>query len=235
MKRLSPFIRQARRGFTLLELAIVLLLVTALVGAIMTAAERLWDNYRIYRVVQQVMNSVQNIRDNFSNSISAFPSTTEQTNSFDSLGLLPVEMRRYPSLGPGNTPMDHALNNDYSCGVKCGSFRVFTINNVVTGSTNTAFRIVLFGISQAACIKLLMATPLADGSIGILQIGTGASSGTLTATNMPSSTSAIIYNGAQGSSGSAAYTAYTMSMTTAQAWCNTSTTTDVDLDFKLHN
>ena len=98
--------RSSARGFTLTELALVLFIVSAVVGAIWVAGQHVWDNYRVYRVFQQTMSSVQGIRDKYGNTLNvwAFAADSDQTSTFDAIGILPVEMRRTPGSAPGGSP-----------------------------------------------------------------------------------------------------------------------------------
>lgn len=224
------------RGFTLMELALVLLLVTALISAIFTAGERVWDNYAVNRVMQEVMIVVQNVRSNYSNMTPVFGPPVfplvDITPKLYADGLLPAEMLR-----PGAAAVyDHALDNS----TVGGSFHVYYVRNATLGAVGpyNAFRVVLFGITSEDCIKLLMQAPLSDGSIGIIQVGTG--NGVATIWKMAGANNAIIYNGATAIGGQA----YTMTMARAAGvppaagWCTPvapATTVDVDFDFKLVN
>jgi len=155
-----------RRGFTLTELAIVLLVAGAVVGAIWVAGGAVWSNYRIYRFSQQVITAVKNIRDQYANAVQ-LPAGPDITKTLDGLNLLPVEMRRDPSK-PGNTEMDDPFNND----LPGGSFHVL----VEAPPTPPVFRIEAQGLTQEPCIKLLTLQPLADAELGVVRIGTTTNS-----------------------------------------------------------
>jgi len=226
MRQFSTYKGKNRRGFTLLELTIVLLAMVSIIGAIWVAAEKTWDSYRVYRANQQVAEIVQNVREHYGTTIQTWPPTwpagTDITTgtpgglaSLDSLNLFPREMRRNPTAGAGNTPIDHAINNTVGGGAPAwGSFHVLTEQDPFTNFLNT-FRVSLQGLTQGSCIKLLMTAPLTDATIGIVRVGTTVSSATIN----------------NGRSGTPNVTP--MQVSTAKKWC--AVIYQVDLDFKLHN
>lgn len=247
-----PAASKSRHGFTLTELAIVLIVVAIVIGAIWVAGQMVWNNYRVYRVNQQVMTVLQNVRDYYGTSMQALPfaAGTEITVNLDGLGLIPAEMRRSPSTAPGTAPdpIDHAINNDWPAynGYSAGSFHVIAETNAAAGSaTVNVIRIALEGLTQGPCMKLLMNAPVTDvATVGLVQLGTGsmmaAAAGSMplampignTFNLLPSST-VITYGGAGGLT----TTATQITSKLAQTWCTDATgnTNEVDFDFKLHN
>lgn len=212
---------QRRRGFTLTEAALVLLVVGTVISAMWVAAEHVWSKNRVYRTTQQIANTVENIRERYGKTLMSWPaltwpSGTDVTSTFDTQGLIPFEMRRDPYAAPGSSAIDHALN-DTQTG---GSFHVLTITNPMTGQLS-AFRIQLLGVGTSSCINLLVSAPLSDSQIGYVQVGTQA----MTFSN-------LINNGnASGTSYAEVLTA-----NTAQTWCNSATNkNEVDFDFLLHS
>jgi len=208
-----------RRGFTLTELAIVMMIVSLLMAAIWVAGDRVLNNYRAYRVNQQVALVAQNIRDYYGTTIQlwtsqGFVANQNITGNLDSLlpgtNIFPSEMRR---LG-GATVIDHAINNN----IAGGSLAVLAINDPNSGRFN-AFRLQLFGLSLSDCIKLLMGAPLSSDVIGFVRVGTG---------NMAAATSSRVIKGV-----AVAANVTPMLITTARNWCNAST--EVDFDFTLAN
>lgn len=222
--------KRLRRGFTLTELAIVMMIVSLIMGAIWVAGDRVLNNYRAYRVNQQVALVVQNIRDYYGSTIQTWPAGWANiTTTLDSLlpatNIFPTEMRRNPNALPGATPIDHAINNNITGGggvATNGSFAVLAINDPNSGRFN-AFRIQLFGLSQANCINLLMTAPLTSDVIGFVQVGTN---------NMAAGRSATIVKGVAPTPPNPANT-LPMRLATATAWCNGAT--EVDFDFTLAN
>ena len=225
MKRITVFAKRKRKGFTLLELAIVLLAASAVIGALWVAGQAVWDNYRVYRVNQQITTAVQSIRDNYGNTfqtwdkhIPTWAPPLDITKPLDALSLLPVEMRRnpYAPLGPGLTEMDHVINND----VVGGSFHVFTEVDPNTLSLN-AFRIQLLGLTSGPCAKLLMTLPLTDETIGVVRIAAPPTAAYVT----------NVLNGVGVTAG-----ILPMNITTAKTWCSyPGNTNEIDIDFKLHS
>jgi hypothetical protein len=230
-KMLSSLRRGRSSGFTLTELAIVMLGFGFIIAAVWAAGTVVWTNYGVYRTSQEVTTSVQNIRDQFTAS-QVFPTAlagaagADITEGLDALNLLPVDMRRSPTLGAGATPIDHALNASWPgvAGVApaWGSFHVLAESTTPPGGPLNAMRLELQGLSQGACAKLLTASPLAP-EIGIIRIGTPVGF-TLVAQQ-------DIINGVSA-------TGITLPITPSQAalWCSAAgNTNEVDWDFKLHN
>ncbi|MDP9127853.1 MAG: prepilin-type N-terminal cleavage/methylation domain-containing protein, partial [Pseudomonadota bacterium] len=57
----------ARQGFTLVELAVVLLAIGLLTGAAWAAGSKVWQNYRVSNTVAEVMKVTQSIREYYMN------------------------------------------------------------------------------------------------------------------------------------------------------------------------
>lgn len=214
LKRAQTFSQKNQSGFTLTEVAIVLLLVAGVVSAIWVAADKVWANYRVYRVLQQVTSVVQNTRDYYNNRNQLAPAVnTPITTVLDGLdngrGIFPQEMRRNPAGGAGGA-IDHAINNT----VGGGSFIV------QVGPVQTAFRVRLLGLTSGPCTKLLMSLPLGDPQMGISRVGTA---------NM-ANTAAFDYQGNTATAGVSP-----MTVGVATGWCNAAGSgNEVDIDFNLH-
>jgi prepilin-type N-terminal cleavage/methylation domain-containing protein len=216
--------RAGRRGYTLIEIAIVLLIAAVVLGALWVAATHVWDNYRAERAAQQVTKIAQNIREYYMNAQNLpAASGTDITATLDRLTLFPVEMRRNPNAGAGLTPIDHPFNNALVSGAAPanGSFHVFSKNcpNGTTPLLATCFRISMQGIDPDDCTRLLEAVPVTNADLEILGVGTQAQgTATLqdvaaTPTGMPVAIAADV----------------------AASWCsNNGATNEVDWDFKLH-
>ncbi|MBV8061688.1 MAG: prepilin-type N-terminal cleavage/methylation domain-containing protein [Alphaproteobacteria bacterium] len=215
-------LRRARRGFTLTEIAIVLLAVGGILSAIWVVGGRVWENYRVNRTLQETVSVIGNIRDANTGRYS-WAAATDMTQTLDGQSIFPTEMERTPT-NVGNTAIDHALNGSFGGGVSpnWGSFHVLSIANpLLGGNVYNVFRISLRGLAASACAKILMQLPLSDAQMGIVQIGV-----TATGTN-----SSIIKNGVATAGG-----VTPMLPTTAESWCaSTTSTNEVDLDVKLHN
>ena len=225
--RILTLRQKSPKGFTLTELSIVLGIMGIIMATIWGVASSTFENNGVTSIMQQIVKSVDNIRDTFSAmkawptsgtcssaGINTWPATSNSdvTKCFDEKNLFPTDMRIVPS-SPGNTAINHALG---------GSFLVLDESNAAITSGDNGIRIKLLGLKSTACIKLLQQLPLSDASIGITNInviGTGA-------------------NCMKGISGGlSCSTAYSqMTSTAAQSWCNgASNTNEIDVDFKLHN
>ncbi|HEU0117107.1 MAG TPA: type 4 pilus major pilin [Alphaproteobacteria bacterium] len=205
-------ISRKRRGFTLIELSIVLLIGGIIIAAIWVAAGSAWTSYRVYRANQQIAMSVMNIRDYYTN-IQAFPATGDMTSAMDALSLFPVEMRRNTGVAAGSTPIDHALNNTITSGTAPanGAFHVSAV--ACPGSAAIrCFQVSLMGLSQAACVRLLTSAPIADNELGVMKIGAEAMTGSTTTMTTP------------------------VTAATASGWCTVAgNTNEFDIVYKLHN
>lgn len=219
--------KRSQGGFTLTELAIVLLLVGLVISAVWVAADKVWDNYRVYRTLQQTTSVVQNIRDyamNLPNGAWTQVAGTDITAFLDGLNgvnIFPVEMRRTPSAVPPATSfIDHPLNNRMAN----GSLAVEAQNSAF--GVKTAFRIRFKGLTTDPCVRLLTSIPLTDPRLGIVRIGTqnmlnAATNATLTINNgfVTTVTGGVL----------------PMLPSTARNWCNAVNGNEVDLDFLIRN
>jgi prepilin-type N-terminal cleavage/methylation domain-containing protein len=210
------------RGFTLTELAIVLLIVSFVIGAIWVAAEPTWDNYRASRAAQQVTKITQNIREYYMNAQKLpWASGADITKRLDQLSLFPDEMRRNPTFGPGGTPIDHPFNGTLVSGAPPanGSFHAESVTCTNgTPLTSTCFRLRMLGLEQGACMRLLEAIPVNDADLGIVGVGT---QNMVTFENKAASMTSV---------------PSPVVASTARTWCNqTGANNEVDWDFKLHN
>jgi len=179
---LKRYVRR-RRGFGLIELAVVLGVAGILTGAVWSAAANAWQNYKASTAVQQIMTVVENMRVNFT-ALTSLPgeapdvfvvkfmtnkaectASTCASKSAEELGIMPVEMQRNPSLDPGNSPIDHALaRNGASFIAGGGSFTVLLSSFLGAAPILSTM---LQDLSQGDCIKLLMELPITDASVNI--------------------------------------------------------------------
>lgn len=213
-----------RAGFTLMELALVLLIVVFLLGILWTTAENAWNNYRIYRTTQQIVRLTQNVREYYMNAQNLLflgPATTNITKILDGQapngvnqpnGLFPMEMRRYQASrlfgsGPGG-PIDHPFNSSLGN----GSLQVIVENCPLPATTKgTCFRVELLGLSQQTCMQLVTYFPINNTDLGIAQFST------------PQTGFLVQYPTA------------VITPSQAQQWCQQGSKNEIDIDFKLHN
>jgi prepilin-type N-terminal cleavage/methylation domain-containing protein len=221
-------------GFTLIELAIVLTVVGAIVAVIWTSAATVSQNNSVNHAIQQITEVVQNIRDQFANTqnppgwAAGSDITSGSATSLDGLQLFPAEMRQNPALGYGaaGETIVHALN---------GSFQVVQPSSTVGAVPNaimtpacanfTCFRLVLNGLPQPACVKFLEAMPVTDTAMGIVQVGVTNTSGTCTSTAC-----------VQTCAGTPCFFTAPLPVATASGWCDGTANDNIAfVDFKLHN
>jgi hypothetical protein len=226
-----------RYGFTLTEMAIVLLCVSFVVGAIWMAADKVWENYHLYRALQQANTVIQNIRDHYSacqvlppdpkcgGTTPPLAAGSDQTAAMDVLAIFPAEMRRNPAAGPGLSAIDHPFNNN----VVSGTFHILSLPCAFNPGFPLApglrcFRMQFIGLSQSACIKMLMGAPITTAE-GIVQIGVNLG-GSVVMSNQD------IINGISGT------TLLPLTIGAALPLCGNAGalgTNDVYWDLKLHN
>jgi len=150
-----------RRGFTLVELAIVLGAMGMVMGAIWGVVDTVWNNYRFNKMNDQVKEVVLNIRANFGPK-GALPFAIGDITGFlenNTYRLIPIEMRATP--GAAGSAINHALGS-----VAGGSFGVEEL-------TTTSFRIYLRGLSKANCMKMLMQFPVMIPEVGVTRLAAG--------------------------------------------------------------
>ncbi len=144
-----------RRAFTLTEMAIVLGVVALILGAIWLGASAVWKNFRHYRVHQQILTVVQNIRDYYG-PIGQLPPPGDITAVLDGLGIIPRSMRQ--SLGVA----DHDLSSMVG-----GSFRVLSVGP----APSATFQLQLLALRRQDCMRILMGFPVLMPELGVIRIG----------------------------------------------------------------
>lgn len=224
MRLKKAWMQKRRSGMTLTELAIVLGATGLAMAGIWAIVGAVWNNYQAYKLNQQVMVVVQNVRDHYGpmglikdRTLGSPPNYTFADGADitavlddDDRRLIPIEMRLTQSAEGGG--INHALA---ATGVSAstGSFRVESRNS------GTAFRVRLLGLKRSNCIKLLMQFPLAMPEAGVLRVATQAQSTNVNALNIASPGGAVTLP---------------MNFATANNWCNSgSDSNEVSLDFKL--
>lgn len=226
------------RGFTLMEIAIVLAVAGIILGAVVVASGGVQTKSNIYRVSQQVLQVAQNIREQYVGAM--FPSTwgnatAEITTTLDGVNVFPLEMRGNRSLAPGDAAqtINHALASSAS-----GTFRVFFVKILASAtgvvpapasglcSNLPCFRILLTKLNPDTCINIAKNIPMPDATVGqnelgILQLGVvNATAGSTCETP----TAAVCT------------TTTTPTITQLAAWCGDGEgKNSLAFDFKLHN
>ena len=240
-KHLLSF-RLKERGFTMMELVIVMGAVGALIGGIFVAARSVSNSNHINATSQQVGQVAQNIREYYMNAqgigagcgdITGLVDKTTSGN-YTNTGVFPPEMRSSCSTC---TPYIYRIDSAFvnadgpNLGIKAGSFRVIGASCV--GGVASRFQIVLTDLTPAACAQLLFSgLSYKDQSMGITQECGASEAG-------PANP---CYSGAAASwlsvSCAAGVCSTTPALTLAQAetMCDmSSTSSEVAWDFKVRN
>ncbi len=242
MQKYPTSFRLKERGFTLMELVIVLGAVGLLIGGVFVAARSVSNSNHINTTSQQVGQVAQNIREYYMNAqgIGAgcgdITGPIDKTTSGDytNTGVFPSEMRSSCSTctAPYTYRIDSAFisANGPNLGIKAGSFRVMGASCV--GGVASRFQIVLTNLTPAACATLLFSgLSYRDQSMGITQVCGASEDG---ATNP-------CYNGVAASwlpvSCAAGVCSTTPALTLAQAqtMCDSASTSEVAWEFKVRN
>jgi prepilin-type N-terminal cleavage/methylation domain-containing protein len=160
--------RNAMKGFTLIEIAIVLGVFSVIMAGIWMVVSVVSENVRNYEANRQLQASVQGIRQ-IEQRITGYTSSagTDITTRLDSQGAFPVEMRIAQATGNGN------LNHPWAG----------TGNNVhVYVRATTTFGIAFTNVPKKACIQLV--TKLSGGELsGLTELAVGGTNHT--AANLP--------------------------------------------------
>ena len=214
--------RASRRGFSLTELAIVLAGVGLVLSVVWVASTRVWHNYQLQKTTEQMVTVAQNIRDYYGPigrlpplTANPIPKNQDIVPDVDAKNLVPVEMR---DVAGG---FRHAL----------GGALVLLSNPAATAVSPTGlgqgiFRIVLQGLPDEDCIKMLMQIPVLMPEVGAVRLST-------TDTNHVKIDTKSIDK--PGTDDSGAVIDLPLSMDKATTWCAAGNGNEVRLDVKLRN
>jgi prepilin-type N-terminal cleavage/methylation domain-containing protein len=214
------------RGFSLTEISIVLALFGLLLGVIWVTASTVLQNSGVSHAIQQVTETVQNIRDQFANTQNppGWTAGSDMTATLKGRLLFPAEMTQGASV-------THAMGGTFqvvepTCGTGAAPNTIKLPVSVCPATPNNLvyFRIVLNGLSQTYCTKILEAVPVADTAMGIVQAGVTNGNGCTSTSCVRACTSAPCF-----------FTS-SIPIATASGWCDgTANDNTVFVDFKLHN
>ncbi len=141
--------RKSQRGFTFVELAIVLGIVGLIIAGIWVAAASVSRKNKETKAAQQLSEIVQNVRSLYSAQVDTTGITTE---SMIFSGAIPAEMKKSDT---------EAINP-------------WGGNVMVEVATAQRIYISYFGVPQASCINLLMTTTVNPTEIGMVLSSAGA-------------------------------------------------------------
>ena len=171
----------SRRAFTLTELAIVLGVISVAIGGIWVAGAKVWEDYQVYRLNRQILQTVQNIREYYGpRPVGAFPlNPLNIAPILDGQNIFPVELKVNRNLQDGI--LRHAFGgsvwvrrqcSNANCNFNLGPNNLNVQANSDDGQT---FRIRINELESSACIKLLMSAPVAIQEAGLQKLWTPAS------------------------------------------------------------
>lgn len=201
--------KRSMRGFSLVELSIVLAIVAFILGAVWMAAAPVWENRKVSDLVRQMMTVANNIKDYYVSSPS-FTAGVDITASADCWSLLPGEMRVTAPTCTGGVGTGGGYATSFG-----GAF------NIVTSST-TSFVEKMQGLTASGCVKFLMDLPNTDATTGIQNVYVNNSA-----------TPKMKITSYTGTGGTPVWNISMPTIALATGWCSL-TSNEVDVDFRLH-
>jgi len=217
-----------RAGFTLIEAAIALGVMALLLGAIWVAAGAVWSNYQTFRLNQQILSIVENVRNHYEPmgrrgacpANGGLPFYLPQCNNaivstdLIAASLIPVEM-----LGPAG-----CVANDTCNEINHGLRRRTNPGSLVLRSdaSGNILRMFLFELPKRICVKLLTQLPVLTPEARIRAIAIGAITANIDTS--PAGFSTPIVEGAN--------THTRIDVPTASSWCATESN-DVEIRFQI--
>jgi prepilin-type N-terminal cleavage/methylation domain-containing protein len=173
---------QAKRGFTLTEIAIVLGIIGLILGSIWVAAASVYQNLRVSKTQTLMLAAVQNIRSLYAsgNTTGDTGTATKLTQGLAAAGVFPSDA---VTLSSGT----------YTISAPWSGSSVEVFNSKQNGSTaaGDAFEISVLGIPQAACINLATSLTGSGKDPGLLMVNAAKVSGTYAGTAVPAADSCV--------------------------------------------
>lgn len=173
-------------GFSLVETAIVLAVLGAVLGGLWAISAQAWEYVRCERTVEAVNTTVTNIRSYFGGQ-AGLPDLGVENMSAQliNLGVIPSNLTRSSGQGCAVTPCADTPWGPYAGGVinPWGTFRVCNwklgmgacfINSGGVGATSPFFAVVLGGVTKKSCISLVEAISGPKGPDGLVEMNVGS-------------------------------------------------------------
>lgn len=155
------------RGFTLTEVAIVLGIVGLILGAVWVAAAAVYDNMRVKRTNEAILQVVQGVRSLYAsgNSTGVTTSGADMTADLIAAGVVPQDMKT-------SATATTAVNAWSSTG---GDFQIQNGN-----AAGTSFALRFANLPQKACVNMLVSNSQQAQGTGLVGAGTSIGTGTTT-------------------------------------------------------
>ncbi|MDD4615576.1 MAG: type II secretion system protein [Alphaproteobacteria bacterium] len=180
---------QARKGFTLTEIAIVLGIMGLILGAIWTAASSVYANQRTAHAQTAILQIAQGVRTLYtSQGGTGYTALTDITVNLNSAGVIPSDLN-----GGATGPFPNGRSG------------------IIATSDGNGFVVVVTGVPQSNCINLIAgiaganrdpglfsASAVADAAIGTGDAGTGATFAPLQDEVSPTEAAAATVNDGNG-------------------------------------
>lgn len=167
-----------RRGFTLMELAIVLAIMGAVTGGIWVASAAAYQHYKVSRALEQLQQIVENVRTHY-NAASRLPNQnyTVFTQTMAQADVFPAEIKLSPNVAPTACATCYFVNpwSAGSGGAVCGGGAVCVATNdaaMFGGATvGYNFAVLMRDLPQDVCITFASKLTAIWDDIGLRALG----------------------------------------------------------------
>lgn len=174
----SRALKTKRRGFTLMELAIVLAVMGAVTGGIWAASAAAYQHYKVSRGLEQLQQIVDNVRTHY-NTASQLPAQdfTTFTQTMAQADVFPAEIKLSPNVAPAACATCYFVNpwSAGSGGSVCGGGAVCLAasdGSMFGGAAaRYSFVVVLRDLPQDACITFASKLTAIWDDIGLRALG----------------------------------------------------------------
>ncbi len=157
--------RQKRRGFTLTETVVVLAVIAAIIGLVISVSSSPGVQAKANEATTELYDIVSNVRAYYSGQ--SVPTNAASVQLFPRTGIFPIGMFR--NLTATQTrDVNQIPNNTTAYNPWSGEVTVYILG--INGNTPARVQVRFGGIPQPACIRMLMDTSRAARGIGLYQI-----------------------------------------------------------------